>query len=104
MPAGPAAGILALALISIDASRADSAADPLDYVVVTGTRIARVDFESSSPIITVPQEAFALTGAISLERTLADYPQFVPSADGTSNNPGNDGQANVSLRGLGANR
>jgi outer membrane receptor protein involved in Fe transport len=104
VPAGITAGILALALISVDVSRADSAADPLEYIVVTGTRIVRVDFESSSPIMTVPQEAFASTGAISLERTLAEFPQFVPSADGTSNNPGNDGQANVSLRGLGANR
>lgn len=77
---------------------------PLEAIIVTGTRIARPDFASASPLVTVPQEAFAATGAVTLERTLDAYPQFVAAAGATSNNPGNDGQANVSLRGLGTNR
>jgi outer membrane receptor protein involved in Fe transport len=61
-------------------------------------------FESPSPLITVPEQAFAQTGAVSIERTLNDYPQFVPTSGATSNEPSMDGQANVSLRGLGVNR
>ena len=76
----------------------------LEEVFVTGTRITRADFESPSPLVTVPRDAFSATGAVSVEQTLATYPQLVPSAGATSNNPHNDGQANVSLRGLGANR
>jgi outer membrane receptor protein involved in Fe transport len=76
----------------------------LDEIVVTGTRIARPDFELASPVVTVPTSAITSTSAVSLERSLDQYPQFVPVAGATSNNPGNDGQANVSLRGLGVNR
>ncbi len=76
----------------------------LEVIVVTGSRIARVDFNSPSPIVTVPGQAFAQTGAIAIDRTLLAYPQFVPTAGATSNAPSNDGQANVSLRGLGTNR
>ena len=82
-----------------------SADEPLlEVIVVTGSRIARADFNSPSPIVTVPRESFAQTGAISIDRTLVAYPQFVPAAGATSNAPSNDGQANVSLRGLGTNR
>ncbi len=87
------------------APRTASADEPLlETMVVTGSRIARADFDSPSPIITVPREAFAQTGTISIDRVLAAYPQFVPAAGATSNEPSNDGQANVSLRGLGTNR
>jgi outer membrane receptor protein involved in Fe transport len=78
--------------------------DVLEYIVVTGSRIARSDFESPSPIVTVPAVAFEQTGAVSVERVLDRYPQFVTTSGATSNNPSNDGQANVSLRGLGSNR
>ncbi len=76
----------------------------LEDIVVTGSRIARSDFESPSPIVTVPAQRFLQTGAISVERSLNAYPQFVPTATATSNDPSNDGQANLSLRGLGASR
>jgi len=75
--------------------------DTLEEVVVTGSRIARVDFESASPIVTLPASAFDQTSAVTVERTLNTLPQFAASATGTSNDPANDGQANVSLRGIG---
>ena len=75
--------------------------DAIEEVVVTGSRIARADFESASPIVTLPASAFEQTSAISVERTLNTLPQFAASATGTSNDPANDGQANVSLRGIG---
>lgn len=80
------------------------AADPapaLENVVVTGSRLARSAADSASPIAVVPGAAFAETGAVTVERTLAQMPQFVPTVGSTSNDPGNDGQANLSLRGLG---
>lgn len=75
--------------------------DTIEEVVVTGSRIARADFESASPIVTLPGSAFEQTSAISVERTLNTLPQFAASATATSVDPGNDGQANVSLRGIG---
>lgn len=74
----------------------------LERVSVTGSRIARPDFESASPIVTVPAEAFEQTGAMTVEATLNKFPQFVPGFDGTSNNPGDGGKAELDLRGLGS--
>ena len=73
----------------------------LENVLVTGSRIARRDFEAASPIVTVDSGTLRESAAISVEQALAALPQFVPAGTSTSNNPSNDGQANVSLRGLG---
>ena len=57
----------------------------LEEIEVTGSRIAQRDFTSASPIVSVPAELFAETAAVSVERTLAMLPQFVPTVTGTSN-------------------
>jgi outer membrane receptor protein involved in Fe transport len=72
----------------------------LDEVVVTGTRIARPDFISASPILSVTTERFDQASANTADAVLNTLPQFVPSYGSTSNNPANGGQANLSLRGL----
>jgi outer membrane receptor protein involved in Fe transport len=75
--------------------------DELEQVIVTGSRIARPDFDSASPIVSVSQELFDRIGSGTVESALNTLPQFVPAYTSTSNNPGNGGQANVDLRGLG---
>lgn len=76
----------------------------LEEITVTGTRIAKQDYSSASPISTVDAELFSDTGAPTIETVLNTLPQFVPSITSTSNNPSNGGQANVALRGLGTDR
>src|SRR5210317_1741948 len=76
----------------------------LEEITVTGTRIARQDYSSASPISTVDAELFSQTGAPTIETVLNTLPQFVPAVTSTSNNPSNGGQANVELRGLGPTR
>ncbi len=86
-------------------ARADD--QPLEEIVVTGTRIARPNFEAASPIVAVPAAAFERSASNTAETTLNRYPQFVPSYTGTSNLAGSrysDGQASLNLRGLGENR
>lgn len=85
------------------AAPADSAAE-LQGVVVTGSRIARRDYESNVPIVTVGSAAIKQTGEVSLEMALQQLPQFMP--DMNANDPllSNGGRAQVDLRGLGANR
>ena len=73
----------------------------LEQVLVTGSRIARPDFDAASPIVSVARELFDRTGSSTVETALNTLPQFVPGLTSTSNNPGNGGQANVQLRGLG---
>jgi outer membrane receptor protein involved in Fe transport len=79
-------------------------ADEDEVIVVTGTRIARRDFVANSPIATVGQDELRLSGVVSIEGLLNELPQVVPGINGTSNNPGLNGQATVDLRGLGPAR
>ncbi|MEZ5893217.1 MAG: TonB-dependent receptor [Parvularculaceae bacterium] len=74
-----------------------------DTIVVTGSRIAREDLSAPSPLTTVDAATLAITATVNTEDYLNDLPQFIPSFDSTSNNPG-DGTARLSLRGLGSNR
>jgi len=74
---------------------------PLVEILVTGSRIARPDFESISPIVSVTKAAFERTGATSVDAVLNRFPQFVPDFTGTSNGISNGGQGNLQLRGLG---
>ena len=76
----------------------------LEEITVTGTRIARQDYQSASPISTVDAELFNQTGSPTIETVLNTLPQFVPAITSTSNNPSNNGQANVALRGLDTTR
>jgi iron complex outermembrane receptor protein len=72
----------------------------LEEVVVTGSRIVNPDFESASPVVTIPAARFQVTSSVNVETTLNAMPQFVGSWGSGSNNPGPFGQAQLSLRGL----
>ncbi|MBV9550685.1 MAG: TonB-dependent receptor [Alphaproteobacteria bacterium] len=75
-----------------------------ETVTVTGTRIVNRDFASDSPISTVSGDLIQATGAIEVTDLLATLPQVVPSISAGSNNPGNGGQQQIDLRGLGPQR
>ena len=87
---------------------------PLQEVIVTGSRIARQDFTSLSPIVTVDAAAIENRSDPSIVNALQTLPQFnvagnssnlsqasnpFPSATGAA-----PGAATVDLRGLGTNR
>jgi outer membrane receptor protein involved in Fe transport len=82
-------------------------------VVVTGSRISRRDFTSSSPIVTVNEQKFRNTANVAVEATLNKLPQFTADQDLTGAQNSGDvqptathsvGISTASLRGLGANR
>lgn len=79
-------------------------AQATERVEITGSRILRLDLQSASPLVTVTGEEIAGRQDITLETFLNTLPQVNPAGTTTSNNPGNGGQANIDLRGLGANR
>lgn len=81
-----------------------------DEIVVTGSRIARKDFSSNSPIVTVGTDLLQNSGTSAVETNINRLPQFVPEKQPTlggdiqatpTNTPGS---ATLSLRGLGSNR
>jgi iron complex outermembrane recepter protein len=78
-------------------------AGKIEEVIVTGSRIVKPDYVSTSPVTTVTSEQLEAINAINLESELRQLPQFLPGATEFINN-GNPGAATVNLRGLGSNR
>ncbi|WP_374471136.1 TonB-dependent receptor domain-containing protein [Phenylobacterium sp.] len=101
MSASALAGLLALA--------APAAAQQAEVgeVVVTGSRIARQDYVSESPIVTLGSDQITAVGSTTVEDSLNQLPQFTPS-NGAGTNSTNyvttPGQAYANLRGLGPTR
>ncbi|HEX8215360.1 MAG TPA: hypothetical protein VF582_07820, partial [Allosphingosinicella sp.] len=68
----------------------ESATDtPQGEIVVTGSRIARPNLTSNSPIAVVTGEETTEHADITLETFLNTLPQVNPAGSTTSNNPGN---------------
>jgi outer membrane receptor protein involved in Fe transport len=84
--------------------QANSALQAVDEVLVTGSRIARRDYEANSPIVTVGGDDIERTGEVSLEMSLQQLPQLTPDMNATVPLLSNGGRAQLSLRGLGAGR
>ncbi|MGA0607840.1 TonB-dependent receptor domain-containing protein [Phenylobacterium sp. VNQ135] len=76
----------------------------VEQVVVTGSRIARQDYQAESPIVTVSAEAIQAAGPASVEQTLNTLPQFAATSGASSSNTALGGRANANLRGLGIAR
>lgn len=83
----------------------DAAADGDAEIIVTGSRISRIEGETASPVQVLTQENIKESGAV----TLGELLQKIPSVGGAATNPavnngGGEGASNVELRGLGAER
>ncbi len=102
--AGSATAMLPMqAALAQDAGAA--ADDGLEEVVITGSRIRRVDAETASPMLVIDAAAIQQSGV----KTLGDLVQRIPSISGAATNPqvnngGGFGESNVELRGLDAKR
>ncbi|MGP7795218.1 TonB-dependent receptor domain-containing protein [Sphingomonas sp. CLY1604] len=76
-------------------------------IVVTGSRITRSDYTSASPIVTTGEAVLKATGAVNIEQSLNQLPQFVPgsgSQGGGASAAASAGRATLNLRGLGDKR
>jgi iron complex outermembrane recepter protein len=78
--------------------------ETIQEVVVTGSRITRSDYVANSPLTSVTDQQIVANQDVTLDTFLNTLPQVNPAGTTTSNNPGNGGQSNIDLRGLGANR
>jgi len=77
----------------------------LTQVLVTGSRIARRDFEANSPITTVGEDLLEQSSSFALESKLLQLPQFSGAANSQySTGYFNSGAATLNLRNLGDNR
>jgi iron complex outermembrane receptor protein len=79
--------------------------DALEEIVVTGSRVRRVDVETADPVFVLDQTTIAQSGAV----TMGDLINRIPSIAGAAmspqiNNGGGFGESNIELRGLNAQR
>ena len=81
--------------------QADAAASP--DVVVTGSRIARPDLETASPVNVIGQQELTFRQPGTAEELLRDLPSVRPSI-GPGVNNGSAGAATIDLRGIGVER
>ena len=100
-----ASAATALPVVPALAQETDAAARPIEEVVITGSRLRRVDEETASPVFVMDASTIANTGV----QTMGDLMMRVPAISGAATNPqvnngGGTGESNVELRGLGAQR
>ncbi len=93
------------------AAAAPAASSTVNEVVVTGSRIAKRDFNSQSPIVTVTQQTLETTSNVGIEQALQKLPQFGQGANQFTGAPNvqstalsTPGASTLNLRALGANR
>ncbi|MFO1410810.1 MAG: TonB-dependent receptor plug domain-containing protein, partial [Steroidobacteraceae bacterium] len=87
------------------AAEEEAGAQGLEEVIVTGTRIRRVDAETANPVLTIDKDIIEQSGIT----TAGDLVSRIPSVSGAATNPqvnngGGFGEANIELRGLDAKR
>jgi iron complex outermembrane receptor protein len=93
-----------MALTSFSAGQVFAEETVIEEVVVTGSRIARSNFEAASPIDVVTAEDLEASGVISVDEYLKRLPTFSGWQAGANINNGGDGGKFVDVRGLGFKR
>lgn len=105
MAGATAAAVTALPNAAYAQEQATDEAGDVDTVVVTGSRIRRVDAETASPVLSISADEIAKTGLTTMGDVLQRLPVVAGAATNpTVNNGGGTGESNVELRGLGAQR
>ena len=97
-------GAAMLASASAWAQDAAPAANEVETIIVTGSRLVRTDLAAPSPLTVVGAEAIALSGSVTVENTLNEFPQLAAGNTSNVNNGGGSGVLTANLRGLGATR
>ncbi|GAA0361868.1 TonB-dependent receptor [Bowmanella denitrificans] len=98
---GATSGMLSTQAVAQEGNTAEQA---VEKISVTGSRIRNPDMIANSPMLTVDSDEIGSRADITLDTFLNTLPQVNPAGGTTSNNPGNNGQSNIDLRGLGSNR
>ena len=82
----------------------DESDDLLEEVIVTGSRIARADVDSASPVTVIDRATMEIQGLTDVGELLQTIPSMSGSPIGTTTNNGGNGSVLVNLRGMGTAR
>ncbi len=100
---GLSAGTLALGA-SPSALAQDDAAEAIEEITVTGSRIKRADLDSASPVTVIDRDVFLSLGITDVGLLLQRMPSMSGSPIGTTTNNGGNGRVEIDLRGMGVDR
>lgn len=81
----------------------ESAGRDIEEVVVTGSRIARSELNTTTPVAVIDSSDYELSGTTNIDEFLNSMPQVLPGEGGFRNNEGT-GVATIDLRGVGIQR
>lgn len=86
------------------AQDADSADEPLEEIITTGSRIKRADLDSASPVTVIQRDDILAYGVTDVGNIIQKMPSMSGSPIGTTTNNGGNGSVSIDLRGMGPNR
>lgn len=96
-------GLAPLLAVAQQPSTQESQGQNLDEVVVTGSRIARSELNTTTPVAVIDSTDYELSGTTNIDEFLNSMPQVLPGEGGFRNNEGT-GVATIDLRGVGIQR
>ena len=99
-----ATGVFTATGVAPAMAQEEPAAQVVEEVIVTGSRIRRTDLTSMSPISVFDEAALDREGSTTLERFFVSLPSVSGADFGSGVNNGTAGWSTVSLRGLGPTR
>ncbi len=96
--------LLALLVAATAAAQEAAPPQPMDEVVVTGSRLVRSDLSAPSPTTVISEDAVQMSGDTTVEAVLNELPQLSAGNNSSVNSAGGSGVLTANLRGLGATR
>lgn len=100
-----ATAAVGLSSLPVFAQGSEAGSDKLETIVVTGSRIRRVDIESASPVFSIDKADIEKSGKLTIGDLIQESPSIAGAATNPSvNNGGGSGASTVSIRGLGSQR
>ena len=97
-------GLASGALIGSIPTTASAQDTGLGEIVVTGSRIARPDLESASPVSVISHDTIVAAGITDIGNLVQQMPSMSGSPIGTTTNNGGNGSVQIDLRGMGVDR
>tara|TARA_R110001592_G_scaffold2519_4_gene14759 strand:+ start:563 stop:3463 length:2901 start_codon:yes stop_codon:yes gene_type:complete len=99
-------GAAATASVSTSAFSVEevTAAEEVERIEVTGSRIKRADMEGANPVQVITRQELVMSGITNMGDILQEIPSVAGAGTNTAVNNGGSGAIRVSLRGLGSSR
>ena len=100
-----ASAVVGLSSVPVFAQSEEAGSEKLETIVVTGSRIRRVDIEGASPVFSIDKADIEKSGKLTIGDLIQESPSIAGAATNPSvNNGGGSGASTVSIRGLGSQR